>query len=107
MTTRDPLQKEMATEKKEERIHEAERQKQEARGHDIATRQAAAAGGTFGHDYTTGGGQPTTGPGYVEARQDYPQGLVGRGSEHPEGVGPEDPNVAGGRRTGYGPGKTT
>ncbi|KAK6149213.1 hypothetical protein DH2020_016738 [Rehmannia glutinosa] len=123
MTTRDPLQKEMATEKKEERIHGAERQKQEARAHNVATKQAAAAagGGTFGHDYATGGeystgtAHPTTG-GYSAdraVRQDYPQGLAGQ-AEYPEGatgfgsggVGPQDPNVGGGARTGYGSGNT-
>ncbi|KAI3474537.1 hypothetical protein Pfo_029452 [Paulownia fortunei] len=109
MTTRDPLQKEMATEKKEERIHEAELQKQDARGHKAATRQAGSAGGTFGHDCTTTGGYGAD----REVRQDYPQGLAGR-SGYPGGtavdesdrVRPEDPNVAGGARTGYGSGNT-
>ncbi|CAA0812699.1 Non-structural maintenance of chromosomes element 4 homolog A [Striga hermonthica] len=63
MTTRDPLQKEMAEEKKEARIHQAELQKQQERAH----------GGGM-----TGGG-------------------AGLGSG---GVGPVDPNVGGGARTG-------
>lgn len=57
MTTRDPLQKDMATEKKEARIHEAERQKEEARLHNTASKHAGGAtGGALGQDYTTGGG---------------------------------------------------
>ncbi|KAG8371861.1 hypothetical protein BUALT_Bualt12G0007000 [Buddleja alternifolia] len=123
MTTRDPLQKEIATEKKDERIHEAERQKLEARQQNVATRQGAAGGGTFGHDYTTGTGHPTgagvrsdypqtgtTGAGHTAGtgvRSDYPQGqgLAGTGTTTTTGgaerVRPKDPNV-----TGYGSGAT-
>lgn len=55
MTTRDPLQKEMATEKKDERKYEAEREKQDARQHNAAARQAATTGGV-GHGGTGGVG---------------------------------------------------
>ncbi|KAL6522402.1 hypothetical protein OROMI_031674 [Orobanche minor] len=114
MTTRDPLQKEMASERKEERIREAERQKQEARGHNASTKQSAS-GGTLGHDYTTGGeyatGHPTSGGYGGDVRQDYPQGLGGQGGYGESGAGvvsggvePTDPSVGGGVRTGYGPG---
>lgn len=62
MTTRDPLHKDMATEKKEARIHEAERQKEEARLHNAAAKHAGdATSGALGQDYTTGGGGATTG----------------------------------------------
>ncbi|KAI3446422.1 hypothetical protein Pfo_003087 [Paulownia fortunei] len=121
MTTRDPLQNEMATQKKEERILEAERQKQEAREHNVAT-----GGGTYGHDYTTGGGYSTgtgeshpTAAGYPaegEVPSDYPQGTTAGvvGSQYPAGtkpggagrVGHQDPNAGSGARTGYGPGHT-
>ncbi|EYU39929.1 hypothetical protein ABFS82_10G171100 [Erythranthe guttata] len=66
MTTRDPLQKELATEKKDERKYGAELEKQEAREHNAAAKQAASGGG----------------------------------------VGLEDPNAAGGARTGHGAGST-
>lgn len=46
MTTRDPLQKEMATEKKEDRVDEAELQKQAAQSQHAAARQAATGGRT-------------------------------------------------------------
>ncbi|KAL7098037.1 hypothetical protein ACP275_10G180500 [Erythranthe tilingii] len=45
MTTRDPLQKEMATEKKDERKYGAELEKQEACEHNAAAKQAASGGG--------------------------------------------------------------
>ncbi|KAL8456381.1 hypothetical protein ACS0TY_033722 [Phlomoides rotata] len=48
MTTRDPLQKDMATEKKVERVDDAELQKQAAESQNTATRQAASGGGTLG-----------------------------------------------------------
>ncbi|KAL6523214.1 hypothetical protein OROGR_016817 [Orobanche gracilis] len=119
MTTRDPLQKEMATERKEERVREAERQKQEAREQNAATKQSASAGGTLGHDYTTGGeyatgagvGHHTAGGYGGDVRQDYPQGLGGQGRYGESGAGvvsggvePTDPNVGGGVRTGHGQG---
>ncbi|CAN7069274.1 hypothetical protein IGI04_041839 [Brassica rapa subsp. trilocularis] len=44
MTTRDPLQKEMATQKKEGRINEAEMQKREAREHNAVMKEASGAG---------------------------------------------------------------
>ncbi|XP_010557946.1 PREDICTED: 11 kDa late embryogenesis abundant protein-like [Tarenaya hassleriana] len=54
MTTRDPVQKEMATQKKEDRINQAELEKREAREHNAAAKHAAGAGlGSPG--YTTKG----------------------------------------------------
>ena len=62
MTAHDPVQKEMATEKKEERIQQAEREKHEAREHNAAGHMDQA------HYTTTGPGSgtatySTTGPG--------------------------------------------
>ncbi|KAL6987002.1 hypothetical protein U1Q18_012761 [Sarracenia purpurea var. burkii] len=54
LTANDPTEKEMARERKEEGINQAEYRKQEAREHNAASRQAAAADGT--ESYTTGGG---------------------------------------------------
>ncbi|KAK6124624.1 hypothetical protein DH2020_041638 [Rehmannia glutinosa] len=131
MTTRDPLQKEMATEKKEERIHGAERQKQEARAHNVATKQAAAAagGGTFGHAGRTGGGsysytatgvtgQPTGGhqmsalPGHGTGAPTGGQVTEGTIKSHPIGTATgtgrpttaHNTHVGGGAGTGYGTG---
>lgn len=58
MTTRDPVQKEMATEKKEERIDEAERQKREAQHRNAAAghNTAEQMGGVGRHGTNTGYG---------------------------------------------------
>ncbi|XP_041997775.1 protein LE25-like [Salvia splendens] len=56
MTTRDPLQKEMATEKKEERIDEAELRKREAQAQHEAQRRGAGTGtGADTTGFGTGG----------------------------------------------------
>ncbi|KAK7259523.1 hypothetical protein RIF29_25132 [Crotalaria pallida] len=73
MTARDPLQKEMATEKKEARINQAEFDKHAAREHNAAVKQANTA--TAGHmgqgpHHTIGTG-PTTTTGHVT------EGVVG------------------------------
>ncbi|CAI9787568.1 unnamed protein product [Fraxinus pennsylvanica] len=118
MTTRDPVQKEIATEKKEAKIQEAERQKHEMR-------EAAKAGRTTGHGYTAGGttghstgihdatGYPTTATDYTDiARTDYPSGTTTQGvigSQYPPGtntggggrVGVQDPNAPRGTGAGY------
>ncbi|KAH7855537.1 hypothetical protein Vadar_025965 [Vaccinium darrowii] len=53
MTTRDPVEKDMARERKAERMTQAELEKQDARGHNAAARQTGT------HDYTpTGTGAP-------------------------------------------------
>ncbi|KAK9265545.1 hypothetical protein L1049_021608 [Liquidambar formosana] len=64
MTARDPMQKEMATEKKETKKTEAELNKQEAHEHNAAARQMASTGGTAGtytHSATGATGHPTGG----------------------------------------------
>ncbi|XP_073132577.1 18 kDa seed maturation protein-like [Henckelia pumila] len=92
MTTRDPLKKDMAEEKKEERMHQAELQKQQE--------QAAAAAGTapgMGHGHTAGG-DISTGTGHIaegEVPLDRPRGTDPTGR-----VLPQDPNVRGGAGTG-------
>ncbi|XP_076881602.1 11 kDa late embryogenesis abundant protein-like [Bidens hawaiensis] len=53
MTAHDPTQKEMATEKKEARINQAEYEKQVAREQNATQRQAAEATGT--HSFSTTG----------------------------------------------------
>ncbi|XP_075639272.1 11 kDa late embryogenesis abundant protein [Castanea sativa] len=62
MTARDPLQKELATEKKEERKTQAELEKQQARQHNAAAKQmeSTPAGGHTGYTTTTGAGGPTS-----------------------------------------------
>ncbi|XP_052176191.1 11 kDa late embryogenesis abundant protein-like [Diospyros lotus] len=57
----DPVQKEMATEKKEERIKQAEYNKLAAREQNAAGRQAAKAGGM--ENYSTGGAGAATNAG--------------------------------------------
>ncbi|KAI3507636.1 hypothetical protein L1887_22625 [Cichorium endivia] len=63
LTAHDPMQKEMAREKKEERKHEAEYEKQAAREHNAAQRQAAGTTGigTGTHTHSTTGGLGGTG----------------------------------------------
>lgn len=105
MTTRDPLKKDMSQERKEERMHQAELEKQEARAQNAATKQAGAATGTspgMGHGFTTGGDH-TTGTGYT-AEGEVP--LEQARTDATGRVLPQDPNVGGGAGTGYGAGST-
>ncbi|KAK4725538.1 hypothetical protein R3W88_028317 [Solanum pinnatisectum] len=55
LTTSDPVQRQMATEKKEQRIHQAEMDKLAAQEQNAASRQAAATGGTTAYTATGGG----------------------------------------------------
>ncbi|KAK9156629.1 hypothetical protein Scep_003203 [Stephania cephalantha] len=62
MTTSDPLEKELATERKEGRINQAELEKQEARHRHAAERvyvRGGATGGVFGHGHSTETGAVT------------------------------------------------
>ncbi|KAL3357804.1 hypothetical protein AABB24_018147 [Solanum stoloniferum] len=64
LTTSDPVQRQMATEKKEQRIHQAEMDKLAAQEQNAASRQEAATGGTTAYTATGGGvglGHTTTG----------------------------------------------
>ncbi|XP_027070639.2 18 kDa seed maturation protein-like [Coffea arabica] len=119
MTT-DPVKKEMAERKKEEKFFEAECEKGRMRkaarrgDHNLHT-----AGDPLGH-----AGYSAQGP----VREDYPTSVTSGvvGSQYPAGVntgsgrtgvldpdrvdvdrpGVQDPGVGGGARTGYGPGAT-
>ncbi|CAI8602225.1 unnamed protein product [Vicia faba] len=61
MSASDPMQKEMATEKKEERINQAEMEKQEAREYNAAVKMSHV---TEGHSYTATGPTSVTASGY-------------------------------------------
>ncbi|KAL6522403.1 hypothetical protein OROMI_031675 [Orobanche minor] len=116
VTAHNPTEKEMATERKEERVHNAELNKLEEREHNAAARQAGRAGGS--HSYATTGvtGQPTGGhqmsalPGYGTGQ---PTGQVTEGTvkSHPIGTATgtgrttaHNTHVGGGANTGYGTG---
>lgn len=58
MTSRDPVQKEMAREKKDERKREAEIEKQSVKEQNAASKQAAAAGGTPAYTSSVGSTDP-------------------------------------------------
>nr|KYP70604.1 18 kDa seed maturation protein [Cajanus cajan] len=59
MTARNPVQKEMATQKKDARMTQAELEKQAAREHNAAAKQSTAAGHMGQGHYTTGTGTGT------------------------------------------------
>ncbi|CAA0812701.1 Late Embryogenesis Abundant 4-5 [Striga hermonthica] len=117
MTAHNPTEKEIASERKEERIHRAELHKQEAREQNAAAKQAAGMGGP--HTYSTTGatGQPTGAhqmsalPGHGSGQ---PAGRVVEGTvgSHPIGTatgtgGTTAHNTrvgGGGANTGYGTG---
>ncbi|KAM7271886.1 hypothetical protein ACFE04_031100 [Oxalis oulophora] len=61
MTAHDPIQKDMATQKKQERVTQAELDKQEARQHNAVAKQAGQMGGH--PEYTTTGTGAYTAPG--------------------------------------------
>ncbi|KAI3806479.1 hypothetical protein L1987_22386 [Smallanthus sonchifolius] len=63
MTAHDPIQKEMAREKKDERKHEAEYEKEAKKELNAAQRQATGTTGT--HTYTTTGTGHHTGTGGI------------------------------------------
>ncbi|XP_009604364.1 11 kDa late embryogenesis abundant protein-like [Nicotiana tabacum] len=87
LTTRDPVEKQMATEKKEERIHQAEMDKLAAQEQNAASRQAAATGGTTAYTASSGGVAPghTTGAqGTTTAPTGTTTGVVG--TQNPPGT---------------------
>lgn len=102
MTTRDPVEKEMARERKEERVTQAELDKQEARGH-TGTHDYTATETGGAPDYLTGDPGYTTG---VQPTHPPPDRGCGRVAEparrvhgdragpdwgHPDGCGPPRP----------------
>lgn len=124
MTAHDPVEKEMATQKKEERKAEAELNKQEVREHNAAARQAGAnkgytTGSTGTTTYSTTGthGQPT-GPHQMSAVPGHGSGqptaevVEGTVGSHPIGTntgtgGTTAHNArVGGGAAGYGTGGT-
>ena len=107
MKAHDPLQKEMATQRKEERKTQAELEKQEARAHNVAAKQSERIGA--GAHYPTGTGTGTTGTYSTTGATGHPTGthptsaLPGHGTGQPaalvtEGVVGSQPI---GTNTGY------
>ncbi|KAJ7976009.1 18 kDa seed maturation protein, partial [Quillaja saponaria] len=70
VTAHDPLQKEMATQKKEHKINQAELNKQDARQHNAAAKQAGSAG--------TGGGYGTHHTGVTDTTTYSTTGTTGQ-----------------------------
>lgn len=110
MTTRDPLKKEMAEQKKEAAFHEAERMKHETRAGNVAARREH--GHNLGHGYAatgTGATGHTTGTtGLTSAEGALGEAYTatgGHGHTHTTG-GVRDPRVTGRGNTGYGSGAT-
>lgn len=114
MTTRDPLKKEMAEQKKEAAISEAERMKHEVRAENVAARRQH--GHTYGHGNT---GTGTGSTGYTTGTTDLPAtggalgeeytATGGHGHTHTGTTGTggvRDPRVTGRGNTGYGSGAT-
>ncbi|CAH8312665.1 unnamed protein product [Eruca vesicaria subsp. sativa] len=106
MTTRDPIQKQMATQKKEGRINEAEMQKREACEHNAAMKEASGAGtgtglglGSATHS-TTGQVGHGTGTHQMSA-------LPGHGTGQPTGQVVEGTAVTEPIGTNTGTGRTT
>jgi len=93
MTTRDPVQKEMATPKKEARINQAELDKEATRQHNATAKQTSTYSTTGEHGHPTGFNQTSAMPSH-KTRQppcNMTEGVVG---SHPLG-------------TNRGPGATT
>ena len=120
MTTRDPLKKELATERKEERKTEAEIEKQRAREYNTAQRQAGTTGihgshptGHTGYGGTTGySSHPAgdTGYGGTTVYSSHPTGDTGYGGTTGYGATTTDAAGYGGAAAGdteYGKGGTT
>ncbi|GAA0187245.1 hypothetical protein LIER_34533 [Lithospermum erythrorhizon] len=118
MSSHDETQKQMATEKKEERIRDAEFQKQQAQEQNAASKQAGNMGGT--HSYsTTGATRQSTGGNQMSALPGHgtgaPTGQVveGTATTHPIGTATgtgartttaHNTHVGGGANQGYGTG---
>ncbi|KAL6523215.1 hypothetical protein OROGR_016818 [Orobanche gracilis] len=116
VTAHNPTEKEMATERKEERVHNAELNKLEEREHNAAAGQAGRTGGSRSYATTGVTGQPTGGhqmsalPGHGTGQ---PTGhlIDGTVKSHPIGTATgtgrttaHNTHVGGGANTGYGTG---
>ncbi|KAI9122126.1 hypothetical protein K1719_006815 [Acacia pycnantha] len=79
MTAHDPTEKEMAEQRKEERMRQAELEKQEVRQHNSASRQAATTvPGGHGRNYTAGAGGAGTTATYSTATGEYGHPTAGQ-----------------------------
>ncbi|ESW34327.1 hypothetical protein PHAVU_001G143100 [Phaseolus vulgaris] len=85
LTARDPLQKEVATQKKEARVNQAELDKQAVREHNAAAKQSATHSATGEHGHHTGLHQTSAMPGHGTGQ---PTGHVTEGvvGSHPIGT---------------------
>lgn len=120
MTAHDPMQKETATERKQEKINEAEMRKQETREHNAAAKQQVGGapggvtsgfvGGAHTHGTGTGMNQMAAMPGHGTGQ---PAGYTVPGSAeaHPVGVNAgtgrtvaTNPRAGGETNQGYGTG---
>ncbi|KAL2320853.1 hypothetical protein Fmac_029822 [Flemingia macrophylla] len=105
MTARDPMQKEMATQKKEARMSQAELEKQAAREHNAAAKQSNAPE-HMGHGHYTSGTGTTGTATYSTTTGEYgqPTGHVTEGvvGSHPIGTAPAHNTRAGGNPNDYG-----
>lgn len=101
VTAGDPVQKEMATQKKEAKVSQAELDKLAAREHNAATKQSAAAAAHMGTGTGTGtAAYSTTGAHGQPMGAHQTSALPGHGTGHNTRVG-GNPNA-----TGYGTGGT-
>ncbi|XP_050228831.1 11 kDa late embryogenesis abundant protein-like [Mercurialis annua] len=119
MSAHDPVQKQIATDKKEQRKAEAEWNKQEAREHNAAAKQAEKAGAHAPSYTAAAGGAPTTGyqtqththsvtgaPGQYPTGTHQISGMPGHGTGQPYGGQVDSSGLAGTAPTGL-PGHTT
>ncbi|KAK7378250.1 hypothetical protein VNO80_03688 [Phaseolus coccineus] len=104
LTARDPLQKEMATQKKEARVNQAELDKQAVREHNAAAKQSATHSTTGEHGNHIGVHQTSAMPGHGSGQ---PTGHVTEGVvvSHPIGTnrGPGGTTTAHNTRAGGNP----
>ncbi|XP_061346399.1 18 kDa seed maturation protein [Gastrolobium bilobum] len=93
MTARDPLKKEMATQKKDAKINQAELEKQAAREHNAAAKQSATVGHMGQGHYTTGTG---TAPYSTTGEYGQPMGAHQTSAMPGHGTGQPTSNVTDG-----------
>lgn len=102
MSAHDPMQKDMATERKQEKIHQAEYNKQGAHENNAAARQAIATGGAG--TFTAVGRAQNSTPG--AGTQNYSAGGDHRLNTHTHPTGGHNPDhLTGSNATGYGTGQ--
>ncbi|KAI8562088.1 hypothetical protein RHMOL_Rhmol03G0007800 [Rhododendron molle] len=105
MSAHDPMQKDMATERKQEKIHQAECNKQGAHENNAAARQAIATGGT-GTFTAVGRAQNSTPGAGTQGTQNYSAGGDHQLNTHTRQSGGQNPDhLTGSNATGYGTGQ--